>query len=114
VSDNTVPEVDVGEAHARADAGALVLDVREPDEWHAGHVEGALWIPLKEIAGRQGEVPRDRELVVVCRSGGRSGRAVAALVQAGYDAVNVTGGMKAWQSHGFRVVADGGEPGVVT
>ena len=109
----TIPEVEVDEAHARVEAGAVVLDVREPDEWRAGRVEGALWIPMGDVAARQHEVPDDRQLVVICRSGGRSGKVVEALVGAGYDAVNLAGGMKAWQASGYPIVADGGGPGVV-
>jgi rhodanese-related sulfurtransferase len=108
-----VPEVAVDAARARAAAGAVVLDVREPDEWHAGHVQGALWIPMGQVAARQAEIPDERALVVICRSGARSGKVVAALVQAGYDAANVTGGMKAWAAAGYAVVVDDGGPGVV-
>ena len=108
-----IPEVTVEAARTRADGGAVVLDVREPDEWHAGHVEGSLWIPMGEVAARQAELPDDRPLVVICRSGARSGKVVGALVQAGYDAVNVTGGLKAWVAAGFPVVDVDGGPGAV-
>jgi rhodanese-related sulfurtransferase len=108
-----VPEVEVDDARDLADAGAVVLDVREADEWQAGHVEGALWIPMGELAGRQDELPGDRALVVICRTGSRSGRVVGALVQAGYDAVNVAGGMKSWATAGYDIVTDGGTPGTV-
>lgn len=108
-----VPDVSVDAARARADAGAVMLDVRETDEWQAGHVDGALWIPMGEIAARQDELPGDRALVVICRSGARSGKVAAALVQAGYDAVNVAGGMKAWAAAGHPFVADDGSPGTI-
>jgi rhodanese-related sulfurtransferase len=108
-----IPEVPADEARARSDAGAVVLDVREPDEWHAGHVEGAVWIPMAQIAARHEEVPRDRPVLVICRSGHRSGRAVAVLVDAGVDALNVVGGMKAWHEQGFPIVREGGGPGTV-
>lgn len=108
-----IPEVACDEVRALADSGAVVLDVREPDEWRAGHVAGALWIPMGEVGARHEEVPRDRQVVVICRSGGRSSRVVAELVQAGYDAVNAGGGMKAWQAHGYPLVADDGGPGHV-
>jgi rhodanese-related sulfurtransferase len=109
-----IPEVTVEVARTRADGGDVVLDVREPDEWHAGHVDGSLWIPMGEVAARQAELPDDRALVVICRSGARSGKVVGALVQAGYDAVNVTGGLKAWAAAGYPLVVDDGGPGTVT
>jgi rhodanese-related sulfurtransferase len=109
----TVPAVTVDVARARAGDGAVVLDVREPGEWHAGHVEGSLWIPMGEVTARQEEIPDDRPLVVICRSGARSGKVVGALVHAGYDAVNVTGGLKAWVAAGYAVVDDDGVPGFV-
>ena len=108
-----IPEVTAEAARTRADGGAVVLDVREPDKWHTGHVEGSLWIPMGEVAARQAELPDDRPLVVICRSGARSGKVVGALVQAGYDAVNVTGGLKAWVAAGFPVVDVDGGPGAV-
>jgi rhodanese-related sulfurtransferase len=107
------PEVTVDVARARAAEGAVVLDVREPDEWRAGHVEDSLWIPMREVGTRQHEIPDDRPLVVICRSGARSGKIVTALVQAGYDAVNVGGGLKAWVAAGHPVVDDAGNPGSV-
>ena len=108
-----VPEVDVEEAKRRFDAGAVMLDVRNADEWDAGRIDGATWIPMPEIDARQDEIPTDRPIVVVCRSGARSGRVTAALVGAGYDAANVAGGMQAWEGAGFEVIADGGHPGTV-
>jgi rhodanese-related sulfurtransferase len=108
-----IPEVTVDAARTRARAGAVVLDVRERDEWHAGHVEDSLWIPMGEVAARQEEIPDDRPLVVLCRSGARSGKVAGALVQAGYDAVNVTGGLKAWAAAGYPIVDDDGGPGTV-
>jgi rhodanese-related sulfurtransferase len=114
MSEPQIPEIDIDEARARVEAGAALLDVREADEWQAGRAEQARWIPMGEVGARHDELPDDRQLVVICRSGGRSGKVVAALAQAGYDAVNVAGGMKAWEASGFTVVADDGTPGVVT
>ena len=111
----SVPELSVDEARARADAGAaVVLDVREVDEWDAGHVDGALWIPMADVTARQDEIPADVPLVVICRSGARSGKVAAALIQAGYDAVNVAGGLQAWEAAGHPFIAVGSGPGVVT
>lgn len=74
----------------------FLVDVREPDEWEEGHIEGATHIPLGELAQRLGELPRDRELIMVCRSGSRSGLACEYMESLGYDVVNMTGGMTAW------------------
>ena len=90
------------------DDGAVAVDVREPEEWQAGHVDGSLWIPLGELQARAGELPRDRPLVIVCRSGARSGYAADALVAAGYDASNLAGGLHAWAAAALPIVPDGG------
>jgi rhodanese-related sulfurtransferase len=105
-----VPEIDVDELARRRDEGAPVLDVREDDEYASGHVPGATHIPLGQVPDRAAEVPKDRTLYVVCRSGGRSAKAVEVLRAAGIDAVNVAGGTLAWVDAG-QPVADGSEPG---
>lgn len=93
---------------------AVVLDVREDDEWQAGHAPGAVHLPLGDIPTRLGELPEtDGTLPVICRSGGRSGRAVAWLVQQGFDVVNVDGGMRAWSGAGKPVRTDAGAEGTV-
>jgi rhodanese-related sulfurtransferase len=105
-----VPEIDVDELARRRDEGAPVLDVREDDEYASGHVPGATHIPLGQVPDRTDEVPTDRTVYVVCRSGGRSAKAVQVLRAAGIDAVNVAGGTLAWVDAG-QPVADGSEPG---
>lgn len=88
----------------------MLLDVREPEEWAAGHAPEAVHVPLAELPSRTGELadlPDDRPVHVICRSGGRSSRAAAWLNAAGVvEAVNVEGGMKAWQAQGRPMVAD--------
>ncbi|GAA3431641.1 rhodanese-like domain-containing protein [Kutzneria kofuensis] len=85
---------------------AVLLDVREDDEWAAGHAPQAIHIPLGELAERIGEVPQDSgEVYVVCRMGGRSARATMYLNQSGWDAVNVAGGMQVWHQQGLPLVA---------
>lgn len=97
------PEVDTGRlAEAMAD-GAVVIDVRMPDEYAAMHVPGAVLIPLPELGERTTEVPMDRQVYVICAGGGRSLAAAAALNNAGWDAVSVTGGTKAWVAEGRPV-----------
>src|SRR5215831_5681689 len=84
--------IDVHEASRRQAAGALLVDVRQPDEWSAGHAPNARLIPLGSLAGRLGEVPRDREVLLIRRSGNRSGSAQRLLLQLGYEqVVNVSG-----------------------
>jgi rhodanese-related sulfurtransferase len=90
-------------------ADAVMLDVREPGEWQAGHIEGALHIPLADLPSRLAELPGDADLVVVCRSGARSARAVTWLTSNGYHAVNLDGGMGAWAAVGREMVSDTGE-----
>ncbi|GAB6900122.1 rhodanese-like domain-containing protein [Kineosporia succinea] len=99
-----VPSVDPTQVPAEAS----ILDVREIDEWEAGHIAGALHIPLAELPARTGDLP-EGDLYVICRSGGRSARAVGWLEQNGFDAVNVSGGMGAWQATGRDMVSETGE-----
>jgi len=107
-------DVDPADAEARARQGAVLLDVREPDEWNAGHIAGAVHLPLGRLADIGDLVaPGAAPVVAVCRSGNRSGRAAEALAAAGYDVVNLGGGMKAWATAGLPVVDDGGRPGTV-
>lgn len=98
-------ETDVATAASLRQEGAFVLDVREPSEWAAGHIEGATLIPLGQLAGRVGEVPADREGVVVCRSGNRSAQGRDILLGAGLPSVtSMAGGMSAWTAAGQPVV----------
>jgi rhodanese-related sulfurtransferase len=90
---------------------AYLLDVREPDEWDAGHAPGAHHLPMMEIPARMAEVPADTDVVVVCRSGARSGRVVSYLIGNGWDNVrNLDGGMQAWAAEGRDVVSENGQP----
>jgi sulfur-carrier protein adenylyltransferase/sulfurtransferase len=75
----------------------VLIDVREPHEWSAGHIESATHIPLNQLQQRLGEIPKDKDVVMICRSGGRSGHAQEHLLQSGYTRVkNMVGGMQAW------------------
>ncbi len=97
-------EVDVATAASMRDAGAFVLDVRQPDEWVAGHIPGATLIPLGELPSRTAEVPSDREVVVVCRSGNRSATGRDILLDAGFATVtSMAGGMNHWAAAGLEV-----------
>ncbi len=113
MSADAVRDVSAEEAQRLVAAGAILLDVREAHEWAAGHAPEAAWIPLGEIQTRVGELPRAIRIVAICRSGGRSRAVAEALVGAGYDVVNVDGGMRAWVVEDYQIVADDGLPGTV-
>ncbi|KQO03092.1 sulfurtransferase [Arthrobacter sp. Leaf234] len=93
---------------------ARILDVREDYEWEAGHVDGAVHIPLDQLPARFGELDPDEGLHVICRAGGRSQRAAEWLEGNGYTAINVSGGMGAWADAGKPMVSEtGSEPAVL-
>jgi rhodanese-related sulfurtransferase len=104
--------VNAGDANAQR-ASIHLLDVREVDEWQAGHIDGAQHIPLGELGERIGELPKETRIVAVCRSGSRSGAAVRGLVRLGYDAENLDGGVTAWTKAGLPLVDGAGKPGRV-
>lgn len=91
----------------------VVLDVRDTYEWQAGHIDGAVHVPLSALAGTVGAIDRARPVAVVCRSGNRSRAAVRFLKANGVDAHNVSGGMVAWSMHRLPIVTDRGRPGTV-
>jgi rhodanese-related sulfurtransferase len=91
----------------------VVLDVRDPYEWQAGHIDGAVHVPLSALAGTVGAIDRGRPVAVVCRSGNRSRAAVRFLKANGVDAHDVSGGMVAWSMHQLPIVTDRGRPGTV-
>ncbi|MEU9118567.1 rhodanese-like domain-containing protein [Streptomyces sp. NPDC048506] len=95
----------------------FLLDVRENDEWEAGHAEGALHIPMSEFVARYGELteaaPEGGKVYVLCRVGGRSAQVAQYLLQQGIEAVNVAGGMQAWEAAGRPVSDDKGGAGAI-
>ena len=108
-----VEHVDPQSGMAMVREGAFLLDVRQQDEWDAGHAPDATFLPLNELSERYTELPTDQAIVEICRSGGRSTKAAEALVAAGYNAVNLAGGMQAWEAEGLPCVTDDGTPGTV-
>lgn len=104
--------MDAIEAHEQLDE-VFLLDVREPLEWDAGHVEQAVHIPMGELGARLDELPRDRPIVCVCRSGNRSRTVADALNREGYTAHNLEGGMHAWHHARLPFVASDGSDGRV-
>ncbi len=102
---NLPAEISVAEAAAKRDAGAFILDVREPDEWTEYHIPGATLISLGDLAARINEVPRDKEVVVVCRPGNRSQAGRDILTNAGCKNVtSMTGGLKEWAAANLPTV----------
>ncbi|MDD5371211.1 MAG: rhodanese-like domain-containing protein [Anaerolineaceae bacterium] len=99
------PEITVGQTAQKRDQGAFILDVREPSEWEQFHISGATLIPLGDLPNRLTEVPKDREVVVVCRTGHRSAQGRDILTQAGFTHVtSMAGGITAWQAQGLPLV----------
>jgi rhodanese-related sulfurtransferase len=92
----------------------FLLDVREDDEWAAGHAPGAVHLRLGDLAARVGELPRDQEIYVICRSGTRSDFAVRVLAEQGWQGINVADGMMGWAVAGKPMVSESGtEPFVL-
>lgn len=104
--------MEVREVSKRRDE-VVLLDVREPDEWERGHIDGALHVPMGEVMARQAELPTHATIVCVCRSGHRSAAVTSALTRLGYDAVNLEGGMLAWATAGLEYIASDRGPGKV-
>jgi rhodanese-related sulfurtransferase len=97
----------INAAEARAQLsqkpGPFLLDVRQPEEFRSGHIPGAKLIPLGELRQRIHELPKDREIICVCRSGNRSSSATRQLSEAGFKVKNMNGGMIAWSRANFPV-----------
>ena len=97
-------EITVAQAAEKRDQGAFILDVRQPEEWTQFHIPGATLIPLGDLPSRLSEVPKDREVVVVCRTGNRSAQGRDILRNAGYTLVtSMTGGVTEWQAQGLPI-----------
>ncbi len=102
----TLPDdVDVATVEAiRQNPGVYLLDVREPDEYAAGHIPGITLIPMGEVAARLAELPRDKEIIVTCRTGNRSSQVADLLREQGFTNVhNMTGGIVTWEEAGYAV-----------
>jgi phage shock protein E len=98
-------DVDVQTTAAlREQPDVMILDVREQDEWDAGHIPGAVFMPMGQVPDRMSEIPKDKTVIVQCRSGNRSSQVTDFLVQQGFTNVhNMSGGLNAWQSAGLPV-----------
>jgi rhodanese-related sulfurtransferase len=93
---------------AEVPADVLLVDVREPDEWTAGHAPGAMHIPLGQLGARYTEIPQDGRVYLICRAGSRSNQAALALAGAGWDVVNVSDGMTGWAAAGRPMTNESG------
>jgi rhodanese-related sulfurtransferase len=109
-----VPSLGPAQAREAVDAGAVMIDVRTTREWNAGHAPLARHVPLDQLTQKLGRVPRSGQVVVACRSGHRSRSASRQLVSAGYDVVNLSGGLRGWERAGLPLVDSRGRPGTVT
>ena len=96
-------EVSVDDAYQMYQSGAFVLDVRTQEEWDEYHAPNTTLIPLDQLQARISEVPKDREILVVCRSGNRSQQGRDILLAAGYNAASMTGGLKEWYTKGYPI-----------
>jgi len=103
MTETNIPTVTVDGVPDPLPADLVVLDVREQHEWDAGHIEGAVHLPLGELTARVGELDPQARTLVVCHLGGRSARATQWLSAQGHDVVNMDGGMEAWQAAGRPV-----------
>jgi rhodanese-related sulfurtransferase len=91
----------------------MILDIRQPHEWRSGRIEGAHHIPLTQLPRRLRDLDRHTPIVVVCRSGHRSGKAAKLLRALGFDAHNLDGGVNAWTAAGLPLITPDGQPGQV-
>lgn len=110
---DSLPTLDVSATVLQLDGDAVLLDVREPAEWDAGHAPGARHLPVGSVVAGLESIPRDVPVLVVCRSGHRSAMVTEYLCANGFDAWNVDGGMQAWAAAGQPVVVGDGTAGFV-
>jgi rhodanese-related sulfurtransferase len=91
-------------AAVKDNPGVFLLDVREPDEYAAGHIPGITLLPMGEVPARLSEIPTDKEVIVTCRTGNRSSQVVDFLREQGFTNVhNMEGGIVAWEAAGYEV-----------
>jgi rhodanese-related sulfurtransferase len=110
VTEETAESLELEPARAAAliEDGAQVVDVRTAEEHAAGHIEGAVHVPLERLDAEAGQLDRDRPIVFYCRAGNRSGMAAEAFSNSGWDAHSVAGGLLAWDEDGLPLEPDDG------
>ncbi len=107
-TDATPKEISRAEAREMVEKGAQLVDVRADHEWEAGHLPGAVHIPLAELPQHLDEIDKDRPVILYCRGGNRSSMATTALAEAGYDAVKLAEGAVGWEEEGLPFEPEGG------
>jgi rhodanese-related sulfurtransferase len=101
-------EITPAQAHEKIQQGAFVLDVRSQEEWDQFHISGSTQISLDQLQNRLGELPKDKDIVVVCLSGHRSQSGTSILLEAGFTRIFcLGGGLQAWSSAGYPVEGNG-------
>ena len=108
-----VAQTGIADLPAEFGAAAVLLDVREDDEWNRGHAVDAQHIPMGQVAARLDEIDRSATLYVICKAGGRSAKVAQLLARSGFEPVNVDGGMLAWAEAGRPVVTNDGSVGSI-
>jgi rhodanese-related sulfurtransferase len=96
-------EVNTDTAYQMYQNGAFVVDVRTQEEWNEYHAPNTTLIPLDQLQSRLSEIPKDKEILVVCRSGNRSQQGRDILLAAGYNATSMAGGLKEWYAKGYPI-----------
>ncbi len=112
-SEPSIAQTTVADLPAEFGPTAVLLDVREDDEWSRGHAAAAQHIPMGQVPARLNEIDRSATLYVICKAGGRSAKVAQLLARDGFEPVNVDGGMLAWAAAGRPVVTDDGGPGTI-
>jgi rhodanese-related sulfurtransferase len=107
------PAIGPVEAHEVAESDAVLLDVRTSREWAAGHAAYAFHVPLSQLGRQLDKLPREHQIIAVCRSGHRSAVAAKMLISSGFQVTNLRGGMTAWAAAGLPVVTSSGTPGKI-
>lgn len=108
-----VPTIEVAQVPDPLPDGVTVVDVREPVEWEHGRIADSVHVPLQQLPAQVEELPRDQQLLVVCKVGGRSAQATAFLREKGFEAVNLAGGLLDWADAGRTLVRDGDDAPLV-
>ncbi len=106
-----VPSVSAAQAREQIKSGAKLVDVRENNEWTAGHAPQAVHMPLASLESKATRLSKNKPVLVICRSGNRSRTGAKKLRALGYDAFSVSGGMRAWESAGGAILDRKGRPG---
>jgi len=107
-ADASPKEISRAEAREMLEKGAQLVDVRADHEWEAGHLPGAVHIPLDQLSQRAAEIDKDRPVILYCRGGNRSAMATTALAEAGYDAAKLSEGAVGWEEEELPFEPEGG------